>query len=174
MNDTENIYSYEEIEVSFAVLTLEIFRIHSEVTQWIEKCEEFSNESGLGALDIVILSLICHGNGSSPKSINIISNILNKNDDLSVNYVLKKLSKINLIKRVINPVSNNRSIYYCATKAGIDHMNNYRHLRKQVLEKIIKVKQVENISRIIDLLREVRMHYHLFKETIFINDYELM
>jgi predicted MarR family transcription regulator len=126
-----------EDEIKVAEFELQLWRTFNAFLHWAEECERCVNNTGLNGYDLSVLHIIRMKDRS--KSINDIVKILNRNDTFNVQYSIKKLIKMDLIKKDKTSLQHKRAASYSITGKGIQNTDAYTTARRKILiEQFIK------------------------------------
>lgn len=117
----------EEIEVTD--FELQLWRVFFGFLRWQQECEKNVNGTNLLGQDLSVLHIIRMKN--RPKSITDIARLLNRDDTFNIQYSIRKLLKLNLIRKTKIPGS--KSIVYQMTELGIENTDNMAKARKKIL-----------------------------------------
>ena len=96
-------------------------------SSWMIRCMNAAGYTDFNPLDILILHNV--KNKKKKKRLSDICFVLKVEDSHTVNYSLKKLIKINLVKGV----KRGKEIHYSTTKAGVDACLEYAKIRNLCL-----------------------------------------
>jgi predicted MarR family transcription regulator len=118
-------------EINITEFELQLWRVFNGFIRWVEECERNVNNTDLDGYEMSILHVIRMKD--RPKSINDINRILNRTDTFNVQYSIKKLLKLGLIKKDRATLPRKRHITYCITENGIKNTEIYSFARRQIL-----------------------------------------
>lgn len=142
---TDEGWPLSEVEFGLTVL-------NNAFLKWIVKCSSAAGQKELNALDVLVFHNINHRNNAK-RRIDICF-ILNIEDSHTVNYALKKLLKLGLIKGT----KRGKEIFYTPTEEGLAFCEEYKTVREQCLISSYKSeesKNAEDLSFIAETLRSL-------------------
>jgi len=139
---TNNKWHLAKTEQEYKVtdFELQLWRVFFGFLRWQQECERNVNHTNLTGQDLSVLHIIRMK--ERPKSIPDIARLLNRDDIFNIQYSVRKLIKMGLIKKIKLP--NNKAISYCATPAGIQNTDNMAKARNELLVKLFN--DAENID----------------------------
>ena len=120
-----------EDEIKVTEFELNFWRVFNGFLRWQEECERYANNSRLTASEISILHIIRMK--ERPKSINDIGRILNRSDNFNIQYSIRKLTKMGLVKKIESSPQHKRSAAYQITDKGLKNTDNLAAMRKKIL-----------------------------------------
>jgi predicted MarR family transcription regulator len=95
--------------------------------RWITRCMAAAGYPDLGALDVMVLHTVNHR--ARDKKLADICFVLNIEDSHTVNYALKKLTRLGLVAGD----KRGKEIFYATTKEGQEACVKYREVREDCL-----------------------------------------
>jgi len=117
--------------------------------RWMLHCMAVAGEKSLGAQDILVLHNVNHRERA--KRLADICFALNVEDNHTVSYSLRKLTKLGLVKGD----RRSKEIFYATTQQGADLCIRYREVREQCLIASLEVLGIdhEEIGELAKVLR---------------------
>lgn len=123
--------SITQEEVDITEFEIQLWRVFNGFIRWVEECEHSVNNTELNGYEMSILHVIRMKD--RPKSINDINKILNRTDSFNVQYSIKKLVKLGLIKKDVDFSRRKRFATYRITEKGIQNTDTYSSARRKIL-----------------------------------------
>lgn len=96
-------------------------------SRWTQRCMSAAGQSDLNQLDVLVLHNVNHRD--KPKRLSDVAFILNVEDIHTVNYALKKLTKLGLLAGE----KQGKEVFYSTTEMGKECCLEYRRVREQCL-----------------------------------------
>lgn len=153
-----------EEEIKITDFEFHLWRVFYGFLRWQEGCENVANQTDLTGSELSILHIIRMNERA--KTLNELMRLLNRDDTFNVNYSIRKLIKKGLVKKVSSSETNKKTPAYEITKAGIQNINMYIQLRKQVLvDKFFKKKEL-NLEKITEILASIIAIYDEADRTV--------
>tara|TARA_X000001036_G_scaffold193817_1_gene182769 strand:+ start:2143 stop:2706 length:564 start_codon:yes stop_codon:yes gene_type:complete len=122
-----------------------VLRFQQAFGRWAVQLGQITGMENLSYIEIELLNVIRMQD--RPKTAASIARQLNRDDIPNIQYVLRKLVKEGLCKKVTN--SGTKSVDFTVTKQGKKLTDNYAKVRRQIL-----TEQTKNIDRIDEKLVE--------------------
>ncbi len=122
---------------------------HNSFTRWMTRCMTATGYRDFSPLEVLIVHNVNHRDRD--KRLVDICFMLNIEDQHTVNYALKKLTKAGLVQRD----KRGKEIYYSTTEAGKQACEEYRKVRERCLLSTLRNVDQGDIEsgKIADLLR---------------------
>lgn len=144
-----------DLECKMTDFELQLWRVFFGFLRWQQECERSINHTNLTGHDLSVLHIIRMKD--RPKSIPDIARFLNRDDIFNIQYSVRKLIKLKLIKKVKLP--NSKTIAYCTTPEGIQNTNNMANARHELLTKVFKKAEKMNLESITQSLVKLKYIY---------------
>lgn len=129
---------------------------HNAFTRWMVRClAAVVGHGDFGALDVLVLHNV--NSRQRPKRLSDIAFVLNIEDQHTVSYSLKKLTKAGLVASE----RRGKERFFHTTAEGIRVIDQYRTLRKRCLvDTVLSVDHdADDLSKIADMLRGLSGFY---------------
>lgn len=145
-----------EKELELTDFELQLWRVFFGFLRWQQECERNVNGTNLLGEDLSILHIIRMKD--RPKTITDIARLLNRDDTFNIQYSVRKLIKMGLIKSI--RISGTKSANYQITEAGIQNTERYLEARKKILlEKFVNDKanhfHLESVSKTLSKMKSI-------------------
>ena len=146
--------STEEIKVT--EFEFQLWRVFYGFLRWQKECEHSANDTDLIGDELAILHVIRMKD--KPKTTYDLARLLNRDDTFNINYIIRKLLKRGLIKKV--PAQGSKKMLaYQITEAGIKNTDAYTSVRKSILINMF-IKETElNLEEISKTLAKLKAIY---------------
>lgn len=128
LNKTWHLANTQE-EINLTEFELQLWRVYYGFIQWQEECSHVANNEQLSADELAVLHVIRMKD--RPKTIADIGRLLNRDNFFSINYNIKKLIKLGLVKKTGK--GNKKQYQYIVTNKGKLSTDNYTKARKNIL-----------------------------------------
>ncbi len=146
----ENVWHLTQTSAEEKLYDLEflLWRLFYSFSKWQEDCQSCVNNYDVSADEIALMHLvrIC----DRPKSIYEIARLMNRDDMPNLQYSLKKLLKLNIIKKAKK--ATKKAVFYEITENGTKITEKYCEIRSQILGKFLinfKDHDWEKISAVV-------------------------
>lgn len=118
-------------------------------SRWMVRCMNAAGHRDFSPLDVLVLHNVNH-RGREKRLVDICF-VLHVEDHHTVNYALKKLLKLNLVKKE----KRGKEIFYSTTAEGAEACKNYREIRERCLTSVYRNLEQEGpeVSEAASLLR---------------------
>lgn len=150
----------EAVEDTVSALAMSQFELALVVAknafeQWVSRCGAAAGAPGYSPLEMLVLHMVDHK--GRPKRISDISFALKIEDNHTVAYALKKLTKAGLVASE----RNGKETIYATAPAGRDLVERYRAVRQRCLIQSLTIFDNEALDLVAlsDLLRALSGHY---------------
>ena len=145
-----------EVEQVITEFELLLWRVSFGFERWQEDCEKYINQRELSASELSILHIIRMNERS--KTVYDIARLLNREDQFNIQYVIKKLIKLGLVEKVVDP--SKKVLSYQVTAEGVRDTNAYTKARRAILIDIYK-KEASSLSldKLSSVLAKLRAIY---------------
>lgn len=118
-----------EEELKMTEFELLLWRVFYGFLRWQEDCEDAANNTSLTGNELAVLHIIRMKD--RPKTIYEIGRLLNRDDTFNIQYSIRKLDKMGLIKRA--KLDNKKVNAYEITPEGIKNTDQYTEARRKIL-----------------------------------------
>jgi predicted MarR family transcription regulator len=142
----------EEIEITEFELSL--WRVFYGFQRWQEDCENSANNTTLTGDELAILHIIRMRN--RPKTSYEVARLLNREDIHNIKYSIRKLEKLDLIRRI---KSKDKTSAYEITEAGIKDTDTYILARRAMLIALYKKETGLHLEEITHTLNKLKALY---------------
>jgi predicted MarR family transcription regulator len=143
-----------EAESEVTNFELQLWRVFHGFLRWQEECEKSTNETKLNGHELAILHVIRMK--EKPKTLSDIGRLLNRSDHFGMNYIVQKLLKKGLIKKVSQGTKEH---LYEITKHGIENTEIFSEMRRKALiETYMKHKELP-LKELADYLATIKSIY---------------
>lgn len=113
-----------------------LWRTYYSWIRWQEDCQSAIADDDLTAHEIALLHIIRMN--ERPKTVYEISRLLNRDDIPNIQYGIKKLLKLEYVKKVDIKNGAKKAIAYQITKNGIKNTDAYSKARRSILIEMLK------------------------------------
>lgn len=144
-----------EPEKRLTSFELELWRVFHGFLRWQEDCENCINKHDLSAHDIAILHVIRVRN--NPKTLYDIGRILNRSDVYNMQYSIRKLEKLGLIKKSSN--RNKKMTVYTITEKGVEDTDAFTAAKRVILVELFKKEIALNLDELTAFMQKLRVIY---------------
>lgn len=121
--------SSSEQAAALTRLELGIIRITEGFSRWVEELNKFASKESLNYQDVAVLHAIRMRGGA--RNLSEILIFLNRHDVSTIHYCLRKLEKVELVKKVSG--ASKREASYALTEKGQEVTAEYARLREVYL-----------------------------------------
>lgn len=125
-----------------------LWRLFYSFSKWQEDCQSCVSNDDVNADEIAVMHLIKMRD--RPKSVYEIARLMNRDDMPNLQYTLKKLLKLNIIKK--SKKAEKKAIFYEITDKGTKITEKYGDTRRKILSKLLsnlKEHDWEKLSAVI-------------------------
>lgn len=148
--------SQNQAESEVTNFELQLWRVFHGFLRWQEECEKSTNETGLNGHELAVLHIVRMKDKA--KSISDIGRILNRNDLFNINYILRKLLKKKLVKK-LRAGDGQKAFLYQITPEGIENTQVFSDMRRKVLVQEY-MKETIPLRQLADNLIKIRSIYN--------------
>lgn len=134
--------SQDTDEAKLAEFEFQLWRVFNSFVTWQEDCQRYVCGQPLSAQELAILHLIRMKD--QPKNIYELCRLLNRDDPHNVQYSIKKLVKMGLVKAIEEKTG--AKLAYQTTNLGIENTQKYRDARHHLLIKLLKNLNLDNLD----------------------------
>jgi predicted MarR family transcription regulator len=121
--------SKTEEDLAVTDFEVQLWRAFYGFLRWQQECERAVNKTNLTGADLSVLHVIRMQ--ERPKSIKDIARFLNRDDNFNIQYSIRKLLKLGLIKKV--KLAGIKSVTYASTATGVKNTESFAQARQALL-----------------------------------------
>ena len=144
-----------EVEDKLSNFELLLWRLFYSFLRWQEDCQSCVSDDDVTAHEIALMHLIRIR--ERPKSLYEIARVMNRDDMPNLQYSLKKLLKLNIIKK--SKKSAQKTIFYEIAERGIRITDKYSAIRRDILKKRLANFKDQDWEQISEILAEYKSMY---------------
>lgn len=144
-----------EVEDKLSNFELLLWRLFYSFLRWQEDCQSCVSDDDVTAHEIALMHLIRIR--ERPKSLYEIARVMNRDDMPNLQYSLKKLLKLNIIKK--SKKSAQKTIFYEIAERGIRITDKYSAIRRDILKKRLANFKDQDWEQISEVLAEYKSMY---------------
>lgn len=136
-----------ELEIKVSEFEFLLWRLVYSFFKWQEDCQGCISNDDLSADEITLVHLV--GMRDKPKTIYEMTRLINRDDMHNIQYSIKKLLKIGLLRKSKKAVK--KAIAYELTEKGTKFAEAYGDMRRSLLIKLCENKEInwENAYKIL-------------------------
>lgn len=123
-----------EPEARLSELEFLLWRLFYGFRKWHEDCQSCVSNDDINADEIALVHLIRMRD--RPKNVYEIARLMNRDDMPNLTYSLRKLLKLNIIKK--SKKTSKREIFYEITEKGKKITERYGEVRREIILKLLK------------------------------------
>jgi predicted MarR family transcription regulator len=151
-----------DVEAKLSEFEFLLWRLFYSFSKWQEDCQRCVSDDDVAAEDIALMHLIRVR--ESPKTISEIARLLNRDDMSNLQYSLKKLLRLKIIKKYKH--TSKKSIVYEITEKGIKITDKYGEIRRNVLIKMLKSENDQDWENLYEALTAYKNRYDNASRTV--------
>lgn len=145
-----------DLEAKLSEFEFLLWRLFYSFIKWHEDCQRcVTNEDGVSADEIALMHLIRMRD--RPKTISEIARLMNRDDTSNLHYSLKKLLKLNIIRK--SKKSSKKSVFFEITGKGVSITEKYGDIRRNILIKLLKNTEKLEWNILYDFAKEFKNIY---------------
>lgn len=145
-----------ENEIKVTEFELLLWRVFYGFLRWQEDCESCVSESDITGNDLAILHIIRMRNRH--KTLYEIGRLLNREDHYNIQYSLRKLEKLGLIKKA-KLSGNKKTVTFEITEKGLKDTDAYTIARRSILLEMLKKEKGLKLEETTETLSKIKAIY---------------
>lgn len=146
-----------DIGIKVTDFELQLWRVFYGFMRRQEECERGVNNTGLTANEIAVLHVVRMK--ERPKTIYDIGRLLNRDDTFNIQYSIRKLLKMGLIKKTKSAQAGKKTFAFEVTDEGIKNTSAFTEMRNNILLEMYSQEKEMNLVEMAKNLAKVKAIY---------------